>query len=290
MRILVTGHMGMVGQAVTSCLTSAGHEVVGFDLAAGQDVLDADSLTQAVSGCDAVVHLAALDEAPDEDSPFAELGPASTAGDSTIIQNNVGGTYNVLRSSERAGIQRVVFMSSVDVYGCFMGQGSPEYFPIDEVHPLDPKGAYAWSKVAGEELCQTFTVNSGTPTICLRAPGVFAPSTYEFIKTARRDTPSVEWDPYWEYGAFIDVRDLATAVLNALIAPLEGHHRLLVNANDIGSATDESLALADRLMPGVPVRNRDSYDESPFKALIDATKTYELLGWRPLHDWDSTRN
>ncbi len=87
MRILVTGHMGMVGQAVTSCLTSAGHEVVGFDLVAGQDVLDADSLTQAVSGCDAVVHLAALDEAQDEDSPFAELGPASTAGDSTIIQN-----------------------------------------------------------------------------------------------------------------------------------------------------------------------------------------------------------
>ncbi|GAB3536355.1 NAD(P)-dependent oxidoreductase [Arthrobacter tecti] len=290
MRILVTGHLGMVGQAVTSCLLGASHEVVGYDVADGQDVLDADLLVSTVRDCEAVVHLAALDEPQEGDSPFAELLAGSTAEDSTILQTNVGGTYNVIRASERAGIQRIVFMSSVDVFGCFMGQGEPAYLPIDELHPLAPKGAYAWSKVAGEELCRTFTATTGTPSVCLRAPGVFATAMYEFIKTARRNNPGIEWDPYWEYGAFVDVRDLAAAVLAALVVPLAGHHRLLVNAKDISSATDKSLVLADRLLPGTPIRNRHSYEESPFKALIDASKASELLGWRPIHNWECVRN
>jgi len=47
--------------------------------------------------------------------------------------------------------------------------------------------------------------------------------------------PESEWDPYWEYGAFVDVRDVATAVELALTVPLSGHHRAVPQAPDTSS-------------------------------------------------------
>ena len=177
-------------------------------------------------------------------------------------------------------------MSSVDVLGCFMGQGVPEYLPIDDHHPVAPRGPYAWSKLAGEEMCAAFTRMTGAPTVCLRPPGVFTAETYAFIKAARAERAESEWTPIWEYGAFLDVRDLAAAVLAALKVPgLHGHHRLLVCANDISSAAEDSLTLAERLLPGVPVTGMERYAEQPFAALLDSSGAHSLLRWRPVHDW-----
>ena len=79
---------------------------------------------------------------------------------------------------------------------------------------------------AAEELCETFTRATGTPSVCLRAPGVFDDATYAVIERARAASPAAEWSPIWEYGAFLDVQDLADAVVAALTQPdLHGHHR-----------------------------------------------------------------
>jgi len=60
MRILVTGHRGNVGSPVAARLRELGHEIVGFDLADGQDLLDPAAVLEAAAGCAAVVHLAAI--------------------------------------------------------------------------------------------------------------------------------------------------------------------------------------------------------------------------------------
>lgn len=60
MRILVTGHRGLVGVPVAGLLRDLGHQVTGFDLADGQDLLDAAAVRRAAEGCAAVVHLGAL--------------------------------------------------------------------------------------------------------------------------------------------------------------------------------------------------------------------------------------
>jgi nucleoside-diphosphate-sugar epimerase len=64
------------------------------------------------------------------------------------------------------------------------------------------------SKLISEELCASFTGATGVPTVCLRPPAVFAADTYDAIRAMRRERAESEWTPYWEYGAFIDVRDL----------------------------------------------------------------------------------
>jgi UDP-glucose 4-epimerase len=282
MKVLVTGHRGLVGRAVVDALTATGHDVVGLDLAEGHEVLDAELVLARGAGCDAAVHLVAIDEEPIQRSqPLT----TSVGTDSAILRTNIGGMYNVLAAAEQTGMRRVVFLSSVDVLGCFMGLGRPRYFPIDDAHPANPQSTYAWSKLAAEELCRAFTQASGIATVCLRPPGVFDNDLYAFIRQARQENPEFEWSPFWEYGAFIDARDLAGAVTCALTADLDGHHRLLVCAQDISSAHDDSLTLAVRLTPDVPVVSPERYAVHPFAALVDSTAAQTRLGWTPRFSW-----
>jgi nucleoside-diphosphate-sugar epimerase len=268
-------------------LATAGHETVGFDLVDGHDVRDPRAVDHAAAGCAGIVHLAAVDD-PVDDPGLAELGPTTTGSTMTVFETNVLGMQNVLRTAERNQVTRVVALSSVDVLGCFGGHGAPGYLPLDDNHPCRPAGAYGLSKWLSEQMCAAFTTATDICTICLRPPGVFTEKTYAGVRRARRDNPDFEWSPIWEYGAFLDVRDLATAVERALTAPLTGHHRLLLCADDISSAELGSRALTQRILPDVPWRGDARYDADPFQALVNTTPARALLDWTPRHRWRGT--
>jgi nucleoside-diphosphate-sugar epimerase len=245
MRILVTGHRGTVGVPVAGHLERLGHEVVGFDCMDGVDLLNLDEVRQAAAGCAAVVHLAALAH--------------DTAGDpEQIMAVNVLGTWHVLLAAEAAGVSRVIHFSSAQVFGVCEGERLPDYFPVDDAHPRRAMRAYGLSKCLGEDLCGGFTARTGIASVSLRPVWVWDPGQYQRIETQRRSQPRSEWEPFWEYGAFVDVRDVATAVEQALTVPLTGHHRALLCAADI-SATAPSLDLAARLAPDVPVTDPAPY-------------------------------
>ncbi len=93
-----------------------------------------------------------------------------------------------------------------------------------------------------------------------------------------------EWEPFWEYGAFVDARDVAAAVDLALTVPLRGHHRALLCAADI-AGTGPSLELAARLAPGVPVTDPARYLADPCAALIDCRAAADTLGWKAAYRW-----
>jgi nucleoside-diphosphate-sugar epimerase len=224
------------------------------------------------------VHLAAAFTAP-------PLGGSTSTDEVDVLSSNVSGMHNVLLAASQHGMRRVVFTSSVQALGVFIGLGRPDYLPIDDAHPARPVGAYGVSKLISEELCASFTGATGVPTVCLRPPAVFRSDTYEAIRAARRENPESEWSPFWEYGAFIDVQDLADALAAALVAPLTGHHRLLVCAADVSSAQLDSRALVRRLMPEVTWRGGPEYDAHPFRALIDTVAAQHLLGWSPRRRW-----
>lgn len=198
MKILVTGNAGMIGVAVETVLREAAHEIIGFDLKNGQNILNQQQVRDYVQGCDAVVHLAAL------------LG-YSEDNANDVMAVNLLGTWHILTAALEAKVKRIVFFSSVDALGVFKGERQPDYLPLDDAHPCYPTTPYAISKKLGEEMCQFFTNSTGIPTICLRPPGVFDAETYDFIISNRRSNPDFEWDPFWEYGAFLDIRDAADA-------------------------------------------------------------------------------
>lgn len=134
-------------------------------------------------------------------------------------------------------------------------------------------------------MCRYFTDRTGIPTICLRPPGVFDRETYDFIISNRQANPDFEWNPFWEYGAFLDVRDAAEAARCALNCPNPGHITLLLCANDISSAHRTSQEMAQSLLPEVDWRGDRAYEREPYLALINAQLAKKVLQWVPHHKW-----
>ncbi|MGD0554859.1 MAG: NAD(P)-dependent oxidoreductase [Streptosporangiaceae bacterium] len=273
MRVLVTGHSGHVGGPVTAHLKGLGHDVVGFDRVEGDDLLDLAAVKQAAAGCAAIVHLGALAH--------------DTAGSpEDIMSVNVQGTWHVLLAAEAAGAQRVIHFSSAQVFGTAEGESLPGYFPIDDEHPRRPTRPYGLSKLLSEDLCAGFTARTGIPTVSLRPVWVWDRSMYQRIEERWRADPRSEWVPTWDYGGFVDVRDVATAVERALTVPLTGYHGLLLCAADV-AATEPSMVLAGRAAADVLVNDPARYERDPWASMIDCSAAERVLGWRPTRRWSN---
>jgi UDP-glucose 4-epimerase len=273
-RILITGHRGNVGAPVAQQLAGLGHEIVGFDRADGDDLLDLGQVERAAAGCAAIVHLGALAH--------------DTAGTpEQIMAVNVLGTWHTLLAAEATGAGRVIHFSSAQALGIAEGERVPDYFPVDDAHPRRAMRPYGLSKCLAEDLCAGQTARTGMPTVSLRPVHVWTPDQYRLRESRWRADPRSEWEPYWEYGAFVDVRDVATAVELAVTVPLTGHHRALLCAADI-AATRPSLDQAARINPDVAVHDRARYQADPWRALVDCSVAGKVLGWRPAYRW-STR-
>lgn len=272
MKILVTGSAGQIGRVVCPVLETRGHQIVRFDLARGQNILNPDQIRAAIQNCEAVVHLAAL------------LGHENESAED-IMAVNLLGTYNLLAAAQEAEIKRVVFFSSAEVLGVFRGERKPDYLPLDDFHLCYPTSPYAISKKLAEEMCEWWTKNTGIPTICLRLPGVFEAETYEFIRDNRRANPELEWHPFWQFGAFLDGRDAAQAARCALECSFSGNDTFLLCADDISSAQKTSRELVEMLLPDVEWRGGPEFETEPFKALIDTRRAQEILGWKPQFQW-----
>ena len=252
-------------------LAALGHDVVGFDIADGADLLDPGQVKDATAGCAAVVHLAAL-------------ANDSAGSPERIMAINVLGTWHALLAAEAAGVERFVYFSSAQVFGTAEGERLPDYLPIDDAHPRQATRAYGLSKCLAEDLCAAFTARTGMPSVAFRPVWVWAPEQYERIVERWAVRPESEWDPFWEFGGFVDVRDVVTAVELALTVQLTGHHRALLCAGDI-AASQPSLRMAERLTPTVPVRDAARYQSEPWRALVDCSVAESLLGWRPRYGW-----
>jgi nucleoside-diphosphate-sugar epimerase len=270
MRVLVSGSSGLIGGAVVEHLSAEGDEAVRFDIADGHDVLDSEDYAAAARGCDAIVH-AAGGHRPDASDPGERY-----------ITHNVTGNWNMLEAARKAGIRRVVTFSSVNAIGVFRGEATPDYLPIDDDHPIRPPTAYGMAKRLVEELCRCCTATRGIATVCFRPPAVCGKVRRAKFAAARAADPAVEWTPYWEYGAWIDVRDVAGAVLVALRCPELRHLTALIIADDVTSPIPPR-ELAKRLLPDVPWRGPEPVNE--WATLVRSDRAREVLGWRPRYRW-----
>ena len=253
-------------------LVARGHDAAEYDLKDGADILDSSALASAMRGCEAVVHSAALLGRGDEN-------PAE------IVAVNVEGTRNVLAAGRVCAVSRIVFLSSVDVFGVFKGEREPDYLPLDDAHPRYGATPYAISKRLGEEMCRSASDEGGPLTVCLRPPGVWSEDTYLWIQAARDERPEFEWSPFWEYGAFIDVKDLARACVLALTCEIETSRCLSVTSSDITTSGRTSREWAFFVHPRVEWRGGAEYDADPYRSLIRIEEARRVLDWQPTHTW-----
>jgi nucleoside-diphosphate-sugar epimerase len=192
------------------------------------------------------------------------------------LAHNVAGTYSALSAARAAGVRRVVYMSSIQAVGVALDHREPDYLPLDDDHPSYALMPYATSKLLTERACEAFTAATGIPTICLRPPLVLRPEDRGAL--ADRDDLT---DPTWNFGAWIDVRDLASAVRCALARPRDGHAVYLVAASDAASHMPPREVVRRRY-PGVLLRGEP---DDPYAGLVDSSRAMKELDWQPVHRW-----
>lgn len=267
MKILLTGHRGRIGPSIERQLSQDGHEVRGFDLATGGNILDAGAVKEAAAGVEAIVHVAGV--AGDRGRPAAE-----------VLTVNLSGTANVLVAAEEQGVRRVVYISSGRALGLL--ERDPDYLPLDDKHRGLPSAPYALSKWLAEEMCEAFTNRTGVETICLRPVQVFDEDDY--AKALAKPGAPPSHGTFWPLGVHIDVRDVATAVAAAVCCDAPDHVRLLLCAPDIASAR-QTMDLVSERLPDVRWNSGKGGSGDPYRSLIDTTEAQRVLGWRPVHTW-----
>ena len=90
------------------------------------------------------------------------------------FSTNVQGTLNVLTTARDAGVKRVIFTSSREVYG------DPDHLPVPETAVLLPKNVYGASKMAGEAYCHSFR-KDGLETVVLRLANVYGTRDHDRV-------------------------------------------------------------------------------------------------------------
>ena len=157
MRTLVTGAGGFVGVHLVRHLEDTGDEVVELERNVdGIDIADAEPLTEAVMAAkpQVVYHLAGA----------SDVGGSWSVPRETFLANALG-TLNVLEAARAAGAERVLAVTSADVYG----RVSEDELPLREDQPLRPVSPYAASKVAADALAQQAWLGHRLPVLRVRA-------------------------------------------------------------------------------------------------------------------------
>ena len=179
-KILLTGSDGFIGSHLTEELVKQGFEVKAFayynsfntwgwldilppsimnhvEVFQG-DIRDPHGVKEAMKGCQAVFHLAALIA-----FPFSYHSPDA------YVDTNVKGTLNILQAARELDLERILVTSTSEVYG------TAKYVPIDEKHPFQGQSPYSATKIGADRLAESFYRSFNLPVTIVRPFNTYGP-------------------------------------------------------------------------------------------------------------------
>ena len=295
-KVLVTGSDGFIGSHLVEELVKKGYEVKAFvyynsfnnwgwldtldksimdhvEVFAG-DVRDPNGVREAMKGCDAVFHLAALIAIP-----FSYHSPDA------YVDTNIKGTLNILQAARDLGTKRVLVTSTSEVYG------TAQYVPIDEKHPYQGQSPYSATKIGADRLAESFYRSFDLPVTIVRPFNTFGPR-----QSARAVIPTIitqllAGKEEIKLGSLTPTRDFnyVKDTANGFIAMYESDKTI---GQEINIATQKEISigqLAEELIHQINPNARIICDEDrlrPEKSEVNRllgsnAKILELTDWKP---------
>jgi len=289
MKYLITGGAGFIGSHIAQKLIEQNKgEVVVFDnLSVGEkknipdgckfihgDIKNFDEIKDACQGIDIIFHNAA----------FVSIRKSFDHLDEDL-ETNCFGTLNVLKAASENNVKRIVFASSMAVYG------APEKLPVKEVDRTVPNSPYGFSKLRGELYCQSFAQNKGLEYVALRYFNTYGIKqtlsdyvgvTTIFINQALEKKPLTVFGDGSQTRDFVWVEDIAEANLLAAFSDKQGVY-------NIGSGTKISVKeIAENIIKEIggeiKILPAPAGEIDHIKA--DILKAKEELGFQPKGDFN----
>jgi UDP-glucose 4-epimerase len=281
MKVLITGGGGFIGSHLADRLAAADHEVVvvdnfatgrrdNLDGRSGVTLVEADiaepagieAAFTAIGAPDVVVHAAASYKDPEN---WAE-----------DVRTNGIGSANVVRATQAAGCERLVYFQTALCYGT-----QPLEQPITLAHPIRPDSSYAISKTAGEQYIQL----SGLDFVSFRLANAYGPRNISgplptfyhrltegkgvFVMDTRRD--------------FIYVDDLIDVVMQAVVDGTGHGHYHVSSGTDfaIKELFDATIAALPEVELDEEVEVRPKGEDDAYTILLDPQRIQQDFGWEP---------
>lgn len=233
--IAITGATGFIGRHVVDVLQARGAKVIGVArnplrvpslIARGvemraADLADEQALTKAFEGAWAVVSNAAL----------FSLGNSDW---DEHIRTNVEGTRHVLDAASKAGIERVVHVSSVAVYASRLGNVREDAPQLSGSSPRRRHTTYGISKALSEQLAWRMAASHGLSLTCVRPCAVYGAFDPNFTPILRKIMASpINVVPAFFKFPLVYVGDVAEAIARCLERPASIGHAYNVTGGDL---------------------------------------------------------
>ena len=295
-KILVTGADGFIGSHLTEALVRAGYNVKAFvlynsfnswgwldhcapdvkgkfEVFAG-DIRDPYGVKEAMNGCDALLHLAALIAIP-----YSYHSP------DTYVDTNVKGTLNVLQAAREVGVRRVVHTSTSEVYG------TARFVPITEEHPLQGQSPYSATKIAADQLAYSFYASFDLPVVIARPFNTYGPRQSSRAVIPAIITQIANGKKQIQLGAisptrdFNFVKDTVTGFMAALESDKGCGEVINFGSNFEISVGNTAKLIAESMNSDIEIltdeeRLRPRHSEVE-RLWADNTKARELFDWTP---------
>lgn len=297
-RVLVTGADGFIGSHLTEALVRAGYDVRAFvlynsfgswgwldrcapdvrgrfEVFAG-DVRDPHGVREAMRGCEAVLHLAALIAIP-----YSYHSP------DTYVDTNVKGTLNVVQAARELGVAKVIHTSTSEVYG------TARFVPITEEHPLQGQSPYSATKIGADQIALSFHAAFGTPVTVVRPFNTYGPR-----QSARAVIPTIitqiangvrriKLGSLHPTRDFNYVADTVGGFLAALASEKGAGEVVNLGSNFEVSIGDTAKAIAEVMGAEIEIVT-DDQRLRPEKSEVERlwasnAKAKEMLGWKPAY-------
>ena len=293
--VLVTGAGGFIGGHLVERLVREGARVRALarynsrnergtldwldpEVVAGVDVVlgelrDVESVAAAAAGIEVVLHLGAQIAIP-----YSYVNPRD------FFEVNVLGTLNLAQAALRHDAERVVHVSTSEVYG------SARTVPITEDHPLEPQSPYAASKVAADKLMDSWHRAYGLPVTIVRPFNTYGPR-----QSARAIIPTIISQALagstLRLGSLHPRRDL-TFVADTVAGFVAAATTAGATGRTVQLGTGHDVSVADLVDMVGDILGKDLHVEtdparvrpegSEVERLISSPAlAAELLGWRP---------
>lgn len=263
-RVLVTGASGFIGGRIVERLVSeqqASVRALLRDFAGGvrvarypvelvqADVTDRRAVCEAATGCDVIIHCA-----------FGTHGDAVERRAVTVE-----GTRNVLEAAGRAGVRRVVHLSTVMVYGV------PSEPVLRETLPRRATGStYGDAKLEAEELAFVYHRERGVPVSIIQPTAVYGPFGSAWTKRVLERLRS----------GLVPLIDGGTGVCNAVYVDD------VVDAVVLAANRDQAVGEAF-LISGEPITYRDFYER--FAQMLGGRRTVPMSADEAIKRWRARR-